>query len=127
MTRAGDFTKPVKRAALRRSGRLCEATGDWYGLPHGARCNAPLSFGVEFDHIDQEANSHDGSLENCAAVCPRCHRFKTDHIDTPKAAKTLRQQDKALGITRNKKPWPKRLNPWGKKSFQNHNINGREF
>jgi hypothetical protein len=57
---------------------------------------------VEYDHIDLDANSKDNSLGNCAAVCIPCHRFKTAKHDTPKAAKTLRQQDKARGVTRPK-------------------------
>ena len=113
MNRA-EFTKPVKRAALSRSGQLCEAVGRLYGLEEGRRCNAPLSYGVEFDHVILDANSKDNSLENCAAVCPACHKHKTNHHDKPKAAKTLRQQDKRRGI---KKPsaWrkpPPGYNPW---------------
>jgi 5-methylcytosine-specific restriction endonuclease McrA len=94
-----EFTKPVKRTALKRSGGLCEASGTWYGLDTGKRCNAPLSHGVEYDHIVLDANSKDNSLENCAAVCVRCHSIKTAKHDTPLAAKTLRQQDKASGIS----------------------------
>lgn len=97
-----EFTKPVRREALARSGGCCEAVGAWYGLSPGHRCNAPLGYGVEFDHIDLDANSKDNSLSNCAAVCVKCHDYKTRHVDTPKAAKTLRQQDKAAGIK--KKP-----------------------
>jgi len=93
-----NFTKPTKREALKRSGLRCEGIGEWYGHPGGHRCNADLAKGVEFDHIDLDANSRDNSLTNCAAVCIPCHRFKTANVDTPKAAKTLRQQDKALGI-----------------------------
>lgn len=102
-----EFTKATKRAALERSGLLCEAVGAWYGLEPGQRCNAPLGYGVEFDHIDLDANSKDNSLENCAAVCPKCHGFKTRHHDIPVAAKTLRQQDKARGIRgRSRNPIP---------------------
>lgn len=97
-----EFTKPTMRAALTRSGMLCEAVGVWYGLPAGKRCNAPLSAGVQYDHIILDANSKDNSLENCAAVCIKCHRFKTAKHDTPTAAKTLRQQDKNLGIRKAK-------------------------
>jgi hypothetical protein len=94
-----EFSKPVKREALKRSGGLCEASGPMYGLEPGQRCNAPLAYGVEFDHVVLEANSHDNSLENCAAVCVRCHGWKTRNHDTPMAAKTVRQQDKlGLGI-----------------------------
>lgn len=95
-----NFTKATKRKALARSAGLCEAVGEWYGLMSGKRCNLPLSAGVEFDHIDLDANSKDNSLENCAAVCPDCHSIKTRTHDIPVAAKTLRQQDKAVGVSR---------------------------
>ncbi|MDE2105693.1 MAG: HNH endonuclease [Patescibacteria group bacterium] len=102
MAKRAEFTKATKRDALKRSAGLCEAIGALYGLPDGKRCNAPLSAGVEFDHIDLDANSKDNSLSNCAAVCRRCHSWKTRFHDTPKAAKTLRQQDKHAGITKPK-------------------------
>jgi hypothetical protein len=92
------FSKPIKRAVLERSGGRCEATGDLYGLPNGLRCESNLGYGVEFDHIDLWANSRNSDLDNCLAVCPRCHRFKTSKHDTPKAAKTVRQRDKHAGI-----------------------------
>lgn len=97
MTRR-EFTKETKRQAWERAAGHCEGRGSWYGLNKGERCNMPLDRGVEYDHIDCDANSKDNSLENCAAVCARCHSFKTRHIDIPKAAKTLRQQDKHRGI-----------------------------
>ena len=95
-----EFGKPVKRSALLRSSLLCEAIGAMYGLPTGKRCNAPLSAGVEYDHIVMDANSKDNSLENCAAVCIPCHRWKSAKHDVPMAAKTVRMQDKANGIKR---------------------------
>ena len=98
-----EFTKATKREALKRSGGRCEAVGEWYDLKKGERCWGFLSYGVQFDHIDLDANSKDNSLANCAAICPRCHRYKTAKIDIPKAAKTVRQQDKANGITRPRK------------------------
>lgn len=97
-----EFSKPTKREALRRSGGLCEAVGSMYGLDEGHRCSAPLGYGVEFDHVILDANSKDNSLENCAAVCVKCHKHKTRTHDIPKAAKTQRQQDDHLGIS--KKP-----------------------
>src|SRR5690606_27009906 len=69
-----------------------------YGLEPGHRCNAPLSHGVNFDHIILDANSKDNSLENCAAVCIKCHKWKTANHDIPMAARTVRMQDKARGI-----------------------------
>jgi hypothetical protein len=99
MARA-EFSKATKRAAYARSERHCEAEGEWYGLPRGQRCNGDLRRGVEYDHLILDANSHDNSLENCRAVCPKCHLFKTRKRDTPLAAKTLRQSDRNIGIKR---------------------------
>jgi 5-methylcytosine-specific restriction endonuclease McrA len=101
-----EFTKSTKREALKRSGLLCEAVGTMYGLHAGQRCNAPFSNGVEFDHIVLDANSKDNSLENCAAVCMPCHRWKTRKHDTPMAAKTVRLQDNHSGVGK-KRGWPK--------------------
>lgn len=103
-----EFTKTTKREALKRSGMLCEAVGTMYGLAAGKRCNAPLGHGVEYDHIVLDANSKDNSLENCAAVCIKCHRHKTTKHDIPMAAKTVRMQDKANGIRRQSASIPKR-------------------
>ncbi|ANK73766.1 hypothetical protein FA04_14735 [Ensifer adhaerens] len=102
-----EFSKPTKREALKRSRMHCEAVGKMYGLERGQRCNAPLGFGVEFDHIVLDANSKDNSLDNCAAVCIRCHRWKTAKHDTPMAAKTVRMQDKANGIKSKSKGFQK--------------------
>lgn len=93
-----EFTKPTKREALKRAKGRCEAVGAMYGLPANYRCDMRLGTGVEFDHVILEANSHDNSLGNCAAVCIPCHKFKSAKHDTPLAAKTLRQQDKDSGI-----------------------------
>lgn len=99
MSRA-EFSKPTKRDALKRSGGVCEAIGAMYGLPPEQRCANKLAYGVEYDHVILDANSKDNSLENCAAVCPGCHHFKTTKHDVPMAAKTRRQQDKNNGIRR---------------------------
>src|SRR6185312_14683265 len=91
-----EFGTTTRKDALKRSGYVCEAVGDWYGLPAGERCTANLGDGVEYDHLILDANSKDNSLENCRAVCPKCHRWKTTHRDTPTAAKTVRQQFSGL-------------------------------
>jgi len=93
-----EFSKPTKRAALERSGGKCEASGPFYGYPFEFRCNAPLSHGVEFDHFILASEGGDASLENCRAVCTKCHAWKTRKIDTPKAAKIKRTRDKHNGI-----------------------------
>ena len=95
-----EFPKAIKREALRRSGGLCEAVGELYGLPFGQRCNAPLSRGVEFDHFPIAATEPDCTgLDNCVSCCPSCHRWKTSHYDVPAQAKSKRVRDKHLGIT----------------------------
>ncbi len=86
-----EFTAKTRKAALKRSDMRCEAVGAWYGLEAGKRCGISLAHGVEYDHVILDANSKDNSLENCAAVCIKCHRFKTVNHDTPTAAKTVRQ------------------------------------
>lgn len=109
------FTKPTKRAALKRAKNQCEAVGIMYGLKPNTRCGTSLSHGVEFDHIILDANSKDNSLENCAAVCIPCHRFKTAKHDTPMAAKTVRIFDKANNIRGPKRGFrkpPPGYNPW---------------
>lgn len=104
-----NFSKLTKREAWERSGGRCEAVGPIYGLDKGLRCNADLkATGVNYDHFNLDANSKDNSLKNCRAVCPPCHAWKTNNIDKPKAAKTLRQQDKARGIEKEKPKMPNR-------------------
>lgn len=86
-----EFSSKTRKESLKRSGMICEAIGAWYGLGAGMRCVNPLALGVEYDHIILDANSKDNSLENCAAVCIPCHRFKSANHDTPTAAKTVAQ------------------------------------
>ena len=120
MSRTAEFSKPVKREALKRAGNRCEAMGAMYGLPEGVRCSADLGYGVNFDHIILEANSKDNSLENCAAVCIKCHGWKTAKHDTPMAAKTVRMQDKARGIRKSstfRKPPPGSRYDWKAKRY----------
>lgn len=107
VVRRAEFKKETKRLALKRSGGFCEANSSLYGITNGQRCLAPLAYGVEFDHIVLEANSHDNSLENCAAVCIKCHKRKTAKHDTPMAAKTVRQQDNHTGVGKRRSSFPK--------------------
>jgi hypothetical protein len=110
------FSKPVKRAALERSGKRCEAKGDLYGLPDQITCGASLAYGVEFDHFILWANSRDSSIDNCVAVCPSCHRYKSTKHDTPLAAKTVRQRDKHAGVTETRNPLPgSKASKWKRK------------
>ena len=106
MANRREFSKKTQREALKRSGMTCEAIGAMYGLEPGTRCKTDLAYGVEFDHIVLDANSKDNSLENCAAVCIKCHRWKTANHDIPMAAKTVRMEDRAKGI---KKPGKRKI------------------
>jgi len=118
MNRA-EFNKATKRQALQRSGGLCEASGKVYGLEPGQRCNAPLSYGVEFDHYPiRAADGGSAELTNCTAVCVRCHRWKTSKFDVPQVAKGKRLVEKRWGLrkaasgfqTNRNGPYRKRLN-----------------
>jgi 5-methylcytosine-specific restriction endonuclease McrA len=93
-----EFSKSVKRAAWDRAGGRCEASGVLYGLPETVVCGRDLRHGVEYDHVLADSNGGAASLENCAAVCPRCHAYKSREVDTPRAAKSVRQGDKHRGI-----------------------------
>lgn len=110
MANRREFSTKTRKEALKRSGMVCEATGGWYGLPAGQRCVNDLAYGVEYDHVILDANSKDNSLENCAAVCPKCHSWKTRNRDTPTAAKTVRQEFMGKK-TRVKQPIPKPPKP----------------
>jgi 5-methylcytosine-specific restriction protein A len=103
-----EFSRSTKREALKRSGGNCEAKGQIYGLRSNERCWSNLSYGVEFDHWIADSVGGDNGLDNCFAVCKRCHGFKSNNTDTPRAAKTKRMSDKHLGINKPKRKWPSR-------------------
>ena len=98
-----EFTKQTKRNALDRSCGHCEAVGILYGLKANKRCDFPFGIGVQYDHVNAIRHD-DNSLKNCAAVCVKCHAFKTAKIDIPKHAKVKRTNDKHNGIKSKKAP-----------------------
>ena len=101
-----EFSKAIKREALKRSEHRCEAAGEVYGLVPGHRCNGDLGHGVEFDHYPVPATDPGSDkLENCVAACKTCHRFKTSTYDVPMQAKGKRISDKHNGISRPKHQW----------------------
>lgn len=121
-SRRYEFKKQVKRDALKRSGGLCEAVGEVYGLDEGKRCNAKLSFGLDYDHYPlPAADKYSDTLDNCVAVCRTCHKFKSNTYDTPMQAKGKRISDKHLGITRPKQKIPSR--PFGGHVSNSRDIN----
>lgn len=119
-----EFTSKTRKESLKRSNKQCEAIGAWYGLPDGMRCTEDLGRGVQYDHYILDANSKDNSLENCRAVCPKCHAWKTANHDTPTAAKTVRQQLMGMNTkTKAKIPSPvKPEKPASKPSLPPRNL-----
>jgi len=94
-----EFTRVTKREAYARSEGRCEATGRPYGFRARHRCGAPLGFGVEYDHYPiRAADGGPNTLDNCVAVCVKCHRWKTLRFHFPALAKDRRIQDKSRGI-----------------------------
>lgn len=99
------FSKATKKAALLRSAGLCEGVGNVYGLPRGVGCFKSLALGVEYDHYPLPAHADaSNTLENCVAVCPVCHRFKTRTFDIPAEAKIKRVVRKHGPIESRRKP-----------------------
>lgn len=110
-----EFRKSTKQEALRRSEGRCEASGPYYNREWDDKCGADLALGVQFDHFILASEGGDNSLDNCRAVCPSCHSWKTRKIDTPKAAKIKRiaRKNGPIELRRKTKPlpsrqWPKR-------------------
>lgn len=110
-----EFTRKTRRDALRRADGACEASGPRYSLAEGTRCNAPLSYGVEFDHDVPNELGGDNSLENCRAICIRCHKAKT-RLDIGSIRKADRARDKATGAKQSRNPVPgSRNTKWRKR------------
>ena len=114
-----EFTAKTKKAALERSLGLCEASGPFYNRGWDDRCNKVLGK-VEYDHFIRAADGGDASLENCRAVCPECHAWKTRKVDTPGAAKSKRiiRRNGPVELRKRKHPIPQPKNaswPTGRK------------
>ena len=121
MGRRLEFSKEVKRAALRRSKGKCEAKGATYGFPRGVRCNADLAYGVEYDHFPIRAvDGGSGELANCAAVCVKCHRWKTSKVDIPQIAKSKRLFERQWNLRSPERPFP-----GSRQSLLKRRLNGR--
>ncbi|MGE8129051.1 HNH endonuclease [Methylobacterium sp. NPDC080182] len=69
-----EFKPAVKREAIKRANFVCEGI-----LPNGLRCTVEVGQGkpVEYDHVIPDWMGGDPTLENCAALCKLCHKFKT--------------------------------------------------
>lgn len=113
MVKRREFTPKTKKQALERSQGRCEAIGVIYGLRHGERCDTLLeASGVEYDHIQECWIGGNNGIDNCAAVCPYCHKRKSDRGKKDKA-----KIDRLVGVTskrrknRPKTRWPSRKIP----------------
>jgi hypothetical protein len=95
-SKRAEFRAETKRQAHMRSGGICEAIGEDYGMPPGVRCTTSLALGVEYDHSRVEAAlGGSADLDNCLAVCPSCHRYRTT-ARQPALAKAKRLADKQM-------------------------------
>jgi 5-methylcytosine-specific restriction endonuclease McrA len=97
-----EFSKSTKLAAFARSGGRCETCG--YKIVREA----------EHDHIVPAAIGGSNDLENCRVLCKKCHSVKTSKVDVPQIAKSVRIYEKRAGVRKPRRPFQKRVDPWGK-------------
>lgn len=83
-----EFSKAVKRDALRRADKKCE----------GENCGALFGMKFHFDHVIADGLGGEPTLENCKVLCHACHADKTRKHDVPLIAKVKRISDKHNGI-----------------------------
>lgn len=71
-----EFSKAVKREVLKRSGGQCELHLLPWDLKEqiGVTCDR---VGKEFDHVFADCLGGEPVAENCALLCPTCHKAKT--------------------------------------------------
>lgn len=94
-----EFSKQVKREALRRANGKCE----------NEKCGALFGVKFHFDHDIADGLGGEPTLENCKVLCRTCHKEKTTKHDVPLIAKTKRIQDRHNGIKR-----PRSIRSWRK-------------
>lgn len=68
------------------------------------------------DHIKRHAEGGQETAENLWPICTGCDAGKDGKAaeDTRTVAKGKRIADKADGVRRTKRPFPRRVDPWGK-------------
>lgn len=96
-----EFPKSVKVAAWERCGGHCE------------ECDKQIANGAEYDHDREDYFDGSNTLENCRVLCIKCHKRKTKQR-RPAVDKTRRILEKQAGL-RSKRPFPQRVDPWGRK------------
>lgn len=106
--------------------RTCVDTHAWFNLL-GRKCltchvckgtieiwRAPESWRA--DHIKRHAEGGQETADNLWPICLPCDTGKDGKAaeDTRVVAKGKRIKDKADGVRRTNRPFPKRVDPWGK-------------
>lgn len=82
-----EFPTKVRRAALARSGNICE------DVTAGYRCQSKLGPGnIEYDHRIPDQLGGKPTLDNCVCLCRIHHKIKTATQDVPAIAKAKRRQ-----------------------------------
>ncbi len=88
-----EFPAKVRRAALARSGGICE------DVTAGYRCQSKLGPGnVEYDHQIPDGLGGEPTLENCVVLCRIHHKIKTSTQDVPRMAKADRSKARHLSL-----------------------------
>jgi len=98
-----EFSDKIKGQAWERCGGMCESCGEVIRSGNGP----------EYHHVIDAAIGGDNTLENCQVLCIRpCHKAVTDD-HRPAITRTKRLYEKRIGLRGTKRPFPKRMNPWG--------------
>jgi hypothetical protein len=102
MTKRQEFSKPTKLAAFERAKGFCEC------------CFLRIVGTPEYDHVIPAAVGGSADISNCEVLCRKCHRRKTSEKDVPEISKSARIAEKQMGLRRTKRPFVRRVDPWGK-------------
>ncbi len=100
-----EFTKSTKAAAFLRANGRCECG-----------CGSRVTPGeVQYDHYPVPAAlGGSNEVSNCRVLRTKCHRQITARKDVPAISKSVRVEEKAKGLRKTKRPFPQRVNPWGR-------------
>ena len=100
-----EFPAEVRKQAWKRCAGKCE------------KCTAKLFPGkFEYDHIRPDGLGGEPTLENCQVLCSSCHLPKTVEEDRPIMQKADNIRAKHFGFAKVKRPFPKRVDPWGRRN-----------
>ena len=104
MSKRAEFSKATKLQAWERCGGICECG-----------CGLKIIGVAEYDHYPiPAALGGSNELSNCRVLMKKHHRQITAEKDVPAIAKSQRGFEKRIGARKTKRPFPKRIDPWGK-------------